>query len=259
MVKTESERFSEGVWVKKVSSFYANSQIPAINNVFKKAEEDFEITIKRLKKQNRLDELKKDKDYWRGFTGDFGEVMTCWHLKDKVMFVRLMWAERPLNPAKGIDIIGLTLKDHKLCFAESKFRNSNKKEDIEKTSLELSDQLLIKRFEEKLNNPHYRFQSSQWIKNQLKAKIKEKKLNIDEKILEEIINTKECIRFGSVVRPNNNLSINFKEAIDNINTKDSEETTSTKWNEVVLIDLLLDDINLELESFFETIENANAN
>ena len=258
MIKIISQNCKKGIWVEKISSFYTKNRNPPIKDVFSEAEKDFDITIKRIVESIELDKIDKKSKEWKDLTGDFGEIITCFFLSEKIVFMYLRWSLSPLKTGQGIDIIGLDKDEKKIIVGESKYRNSIKESDIKATAKMLSKQLKVDKIEKIIDKPYNTFQSTVWIKTVLKQEIEKGNLKFDTTLIDEIVDCKDYVRYGSIVRPKSDFSFDFKDAkkFFDDELKEMTESKKDKWKDIILIDIDLEDSNLELKSFLETLRNG---
>jgi len=261
--------------------FYLNILMPyyfskrKLDKKIKQLQKDFNISdIKSLKHVSHI--KKQDPKFWKIVTGDFGEACLAWMMEENILkgdifLASVLFADSPLRGAEGVDLVGIEISKRRVCYGESKFRNSTSKKEIERTIKKLTDQLSDSRLGKIFNGDHdgfsyYTFQSLQWLKNELENLMEENKLPFDEKIL-KLLEKRNYSRYGSIIRPKSNLDIAdlFNKAFEEIDKNCKEyngcikkcEPICKERNPISLIDFQLESLLLEIESFLRSIGGEN--
>jgi hypothetical protein len=254
---------------------YYFSKKKDLNGKIKQLKIDHDISdIKSLSSLTLVNRIKnKDQKFWNTATGDFGEACLAWRLEEGILKDDIFWApirfiSSPLKEGEGVDLMGIQKSNMKICFGESKFRNSIDKSEIKETVKKLSEQLYDSRLDEILNGEHGGFsyntyQSLEWLKGILMVLIDEGKLPFDQKILDKVFTTKGYSKFGAIIRPMKSISTDelYNQAFELIDKhcKKNNECSNAcddlckKRNPVTLIDFQMECLMLEIEAFLRSL------
>ncbi len=273
MRKIDTYIGEKGFYANKLMSYYYSKKND-LNGKIEQLKIDHDISdIKSLSSLTKVHSIKNiDTEFWNDVTGDFGEACLAWRLEEGILKDDIFWATvrfvgSPLKGSKGVDLMGIQKSNMKICFGESKFRNSIKKGDIKNKVQELSEQLFDSKLDKILTGEHGGFsydsyQSLQWLKDHLMDLMDKRELPFDGKTIDKLFNTKGYSKFGSVIRPKNDLPMKelFDQAFELIdqNCKELKKCSKTcdpnckERNPITLIDFQFECLMLEIESFLRS-------
>lgn len=256
MVEKRYYRAEEQFWINNISKYYCDNR--CIDNVFKSVKKDFNIIIKSIVQLKKVKEYDKKIDKWRSITEDFGEIVSSWYFENNydVIFLKLRWIEHPLKTSQGVDLVGLNKNSFKIYYGEAKLRNSNDKNQIKSKLNELAEQITYRRLDKIINDPLSSFGSFKWISQIIKKLIIEGKLSKDYEVINKILDDKEYIRCGVILRPDNKDNLDFQEQENKLKDEHSKLAKKRQWNKVIFVDFTFDNLKLEIESFIQNLESG---
>ncbi len=273
MRKIDTYIGEKGFYPNTLMSYYFSKK-KDLNGKIKQLKIDHEISdIKSLSSLRHVHHNKDKRKRWNALTGDFGEACLAWKLeegvlKDDIFWITVRFAKSPLKEGEGVDLMGIQKSNMKICFGESKFRNSTNKSEIKDTIKKLAEQLYDSRLDGILNGGeddflYNAYQSLEWLKELLMQLIEEGKLPFDEIVLDELFSTKGYSKFGSIIRQMKKLPTDklFDQAFELIDQNCKEYNECLKIcapnckdrNPIFFIDFQLEALMLEVESFLRSI------